>query len=183
MIHFDLHTLDTAPAAAIPLLENSQSLYGGMIPNLHAIMAEAPALLDAYQALNQIITRASFDTQELNIVWLTVNYENACRYCMAAHTVVARHAGVAEADIQALRNGVPLSDERHEALRQFTRLMVAKRGWASDTELADLLDAGYTKQTALDVVLVIGMKTLSNYTNHIAHTPVDKAFVADAWEK
>ena len=54
MTGFQLHTTDTAPAAAKPLLEKSQSLYGGMIPNLHGVMAESPALLEAYQALNQI---------------------------------------------------------------------------------------------------------------------------------
>jgi hypothetical protein len=35
----------------------------------------------------------------------------------------------------------------------------------------------------LEVVLGIGLKTLSNYTNHIVDTEVDDAFAANAWHK
>jgi len=178
-----LHTPDTAPEAARPLLENSQRLYGGMIPNLHAVMAESPALLEAYQQLNEIFARASFDTIEQNIVWLAVNYQNECTYCMAAHTAVARFAGVGEADIKALREGRPLADKKHESLRAFTAHMVESRGWPDKGTLQRLLDAGYTQQSVLDVILAIGMKTLSNYTNHVAHTPLDDAFLECAWQK
>ena len=34
-----------------------------------------------------------------------------------------------------------------------------------------------------EVVLGIGMKTLSNYTNHTADTPLDQAFGRAAWSK
>ncbi len=183
MSHFTLYTLDTAPDAAKTLLEHSQKLYGGMIPNLHAVMAEAPALLEAYQRLNEIFERSSLDLVERNIVWLTVNYKNGCTYCMGAHTAIAQFAGLADTDIEALRNGTPLAEQKHEALRSFTAHMVEARGWAEDTELKVLFSAGYTQQTALDVVLAIGIKTLSNYTNHIAHTPLDKGFTKYAWEK
>jgi AhpD family alkylhydroperoxidase len=183
MSHFPLHTLDTAPDTAKPLLEHSQQLYGGTIPNLHAVMAEAPALLEAYQRLNEIFDRSSLDLVERNILWLTINYENGCTYCMGAHTAIAHFAGLTDADIEALRSGTPLAEPKHEALRSFAAYMVEARGWAEDTELEALFSAGYTPQTALDVVLAIGMKTLSNYTNHIAHTPLDKAFTKYAWEK
>jgi len=35
----------------------------------------------------------------------------------------------------------------------------------------------------LEVVLGVAFKTLSNYTNHIIHTPLDTAFQAEAWEE
>ncbi len=183
MPHFTLHTLDSAPDTSKPLLEHSQTLYGGMIPNLHAVIAEAPALLEAYQRLNEIFERSSLDLGERNIVWLTINYENGCTYCMGAHTAIAHFAGLMDADIEALRNGTPLAEQKHETLRSFTAHMVKARGWAEDTELKALFSAGYTQQTALDVVLAIGMKTISNYTNHIANTPLDTGLTKYAWEK
>ena len=183
MEKFTVHSIDTAPADAAPLLQHSQDLYGGMIPNLHGVMAESPALLQAYQSLNEIFNKTSLDLSERNIVWLTVNYENGCTYCMAAHTAIAKHAGLSDADIEALRTGAPLADVKHEALREFTRHMVEARGWADDAHVSMLLDAGYTRQTILDVVLAIGMKTLSNYTNHVAQTPVDPAFKKFAWSR
>jgi AhpD family alkylhydroperoxidase len=183
MTRFDVHTLDTAPIESQPLLRHSQELYGGMIPNLHGVMAEAPALLEAYQQLNKVFDKTSLSTVERNIVWLTINYENGCTYCIAAHSAVARHAGVSEDDIRALRGGAALADNKLEALRRFTAQMVRERGWAKPAEIEALLQAGYNKATALEVVLAIGMKTLSNYTNHIAATPLDRPFEKDAWSE
>ena len=40
MTDFALHTADTTPEASKPLLAKSQAAFG-MIPNLHAVMAEA----------------------------------------------------------------------------------------------------------------------------------------------
>jgi hypothetical protein len=56
MPSFDLHTIETAPEESRPLLENSQKSFG-RIPGLHAVMAEAPALLEAYQQLHQLRAR------------------------------------------------------------------------------------------------------------------------------
>ncbi|MGI9308811.1 MAG: carboxymuconolactone decarboxylase family protein [Gammaproteobacteria bacterium] len=183
MTSFDVHTLDTAPPDSKPLLQHSKTLYGGMIPNLHGVMAESPALLAAYQKLNEVSQKMTLDLVETNIVWLAINFENGCDYCMAAHTAIAKHAGVEDQDIDALRNNQPLSNPKHETLRQFTVQMLEARGWVDDATIDALLAAGYSRSTVLDVILCIGMKTLSNYTNHIAHTPVDKAFTKFAWQK
>jgi AhpD family alkylhydroperoxidase len=182
MPSFEVHSIESAPEKSKPLLKHAQQTYGGMIPNIHAVMAESPALLEAYGILGNMLAGSSLDMAEQNIVWLTVNFENDCHYCMAAHTVVARHAGLSEIDIDALRAGTPLANPRHEALRRFTAKMVRERGWLSEPEVDALLQAGYTRETALDVVLGIGMKTLSNYTNHLANTPVDAAFASSTWE-
>jgi AhpD family alkylhydroperoxidase len=181
MAEFKVHTPETAPEASKALLEKSQKAFGGMIPNLYGVMAESPALLETYQALGKLFAKTSLSRYEQQIVWLAVNYENECTYCMAAHSVVAKGVGVSDDDVNALRIGTPLADAKHETLRRFTVHMVQARGWADPAEIEKLLAAGYTNQTILDVILGIGHKTLSNYTNHIAHTPVDKAFRKAEW--
>ncbi|MGI9329836.1 MAG: carboxymuconolactone decarboxylase family protein [Gammaproteobacteria bacterium] len=181
MVEFTVHTPETAPEASRPLLEKSQKAFGGMIPNIYGVMAESPALLETYQALGKLFAKTSLSSDEQHIVWLAVNYENECAYCMAAHSEVAKGAGMSDDDVNALRVGAPLADTRHEALRRFTAHMVQARGWAEPVEIEKLMTAGYTQQTMLDVILGIGHKTLSNYTNHIAHTPVDQAFRKAAW--
>ena len=82
-MQFALHTHETAPAESQPLLEKSVKNFG-MIPNLHAVMAEAPALLEAYQASHEIFQKTSFDADELTVVWQTVNVEHECHYCVPA---------------------------------------------------------------------------------------------------
>ena len=181
-MEFPVLTPETASADGKAVLEVSQKAYR-MIPNLHGVMAGSPALLEAYQALNGIFTKTSLSQDEQHIVWLAVNFENNCHYCMAAHSAIAKMAGLDEEIIDALRKGTPLADPNLETLREFTVHMVTERGWASPAQLEAMESAGYTSQTVLDVVLAIGMKTLSNYTNHLADTPVDSAFEAFGWEK
>jgi alkylhydroperoxidase family enzyme len=85
--------------------------------------------------------------------------------------------------VQAIRAGRPIVDYKLEALRRFTAAVVTMRGWPSEADTRGFLDAGYTRAQILEVVLGVGMKTLSNYTNHIADTPLDHAFAKAAWSK
>lgn len=181
MTEFTIHNAASAPEASRPIIEKAQKSFGGMIPNLYGVMAESPALLEAYLALGKAFSRTSLTSYEQQIVWMAVNYENDCTYCMAAHSVVASGAGVSDEDVAALRSGAPLADPKHEALRRFTAHMVQARGWGEPAEVQKLLDAGYSNATILDVILGIGHKTMSNYTNHLAHTPTDAAFEKAAW--
>ncbi len=43
------------------------------------------------------------------------------------------------------------------------------------------LDAGYEPSQMLDVLVGIAQKTLSNYTHHLADTPVDEPMQGNAW--
>jgi hypothetical protein len=44
------------------------------------------------------------------------------------------------------------------------------------------LDAGFTRAQVLEVVLGVGFKILSNYTNHLVETELDSAFQGCVWE-
>ena len=90
---------------------------------------------------------------------------------------------VDDAISDALRNETPLPNARLEALRDFTLAMVRQRGEVSDELLQAFHDAGYTKRHVLEVVLGIAQKVMSNYTNHLANTPLDAASQRFAWTK
>jgi AhpD family alkylhydroperoxidase len=146
-------------------------------------MAEAPALLKAYRSLSALFEETSLSPAERQVVLLTTSYENDCDYCIAAHSVIAAMQKVPDDVVQAIRDGKPITDRKLEALRRFTAALVTSRGWPSDAESERFLNAGYGKQQVLEVVLGVGIKTLSNYTNHIADTPLDQAFAKAAWSK
>lgn len=182
MTDFTLHDENTAPDDSKPLLAKSQKAFG-MIPGLHAVMAEAPGLLDAYQQVHELFLNSSFDKDETTVVWQTVNVENNCHYCVPAHTGIAKAMGVDDAITDALRNETPLPNARLEALRDFTLSVVRDRGNVDDAKVQAFLDAGFTKRNILEVVLGYSQKVMSNYTNHLAQTPVDKPFQKFAWQK
>ena len=182
MTDFTLHDENTAPDDSKPLLAKSQKAFG-MVPGLHAVMAEAPGLLDAYQQVHELFLNSSFDKDETTVVWQTVNVENNCHYCVPAHTGIAKAMGVDDAITEALRNETPLPNARLEALRDFTLSVVRDRGNVDDAKVQAFLDAGFTKRNILEVVLGYSQKVMSNYTNHLAQTPVDKPFQKFAWQK
>ena len=181
MTDFPRHDESTAPEASKELLARSKK-QNGRIPGLHATMAEAPGLLEGYQVLHQLFLDSSFDKDELTVVWQAVNVEHACHYCVPAHTGIAKAMHVDDAITDALRDGTPLPNERLEALRTFTLAMVRERGDVDDAAVRAFLDAGFTKRQVLEVILGVSQKVMSNYTNHLARTPVDAPFEKFAWQ-
>ena len=179
---FEKHTEDTAPEASLPLIEKSKAAFG-RLPGLHAVMAEAPGLLDGYQVLHKLFLETSFDSDEKTVVWQTINVENECHYCVPAHTGIAKMMKVDDAITNALRDETPLPSAKLEALRTFTLKIVNQRGFVSDEDVEAFLDAGYTKRQILEVILGYSQKIMSNYTNHLAQTPVDAPFEQFAWSK
>jgi alkylhydroperoxidase family enzyme len=182
MTDFPSHDLDTAPEASKPLLEASQKAFG-RLPGLHKVLAESPQAYEGYQVLHKLFTETDFDADELTVVWQAINVENECHYCVPAHTGIAKMMKVSDDLSDALRNETPLGSDKLEALRSFTVQMVRQRGNVSDAQMKAFFDAGYGHRAVLDVILGMAQKTMSNYTNHVAETPVDEVFQPLAWTR
>lgn len=182
MPDFTIHTPQTAPDDARELVEQSIMKYKAL-PNLHAIMAESPQLFEAYRMITELYRACSLSTLERQTVLLTINHANGCDYCMAAHSVLAQMEKMPREMLEALREGRLPDDPKLAALSRLARTMVEKRGWLDEADCDAFFAAGYEKRQLLDVVLAVGYKTLSNYTNHIAHTPLDAMFASQAWSR
>jgi len=180
MSQFPIHTVETAPEASKPFLDGAKKAFG-LIPNLVGEFAESPAVVEGYLGLSAALKKAGLTDLEREIVLISASVENGCHYCVAAHTTVTQAQGLNQAVIAAVRAGGPIADARLEALRTFAVAVVRERGWVSDAEVTRFLDAGWTRANVLEVVLGVGLKTISNYVNHIAGTPVDEAFQANAF--
>ncbi|SIQ32269.1 carboxymuconolactone decarboxylase family protein [Maribacter ulvicola] len=182
MTTLKIHDIASAPEDSKALLENSNKAYG-MIPGLHGVLASSPQILQAYQTLHELFTQSSFNEEELTVVWQTINVEHACHYCVPAHTGIAKMMKIDDNITEALRNETPLADAKLEALRTFTLSMVRNRGNVSQEDLDSFYAAGYGEAQVLDIILGLSQKVISNYTNHIANTPVDDAFKKFEWSK
>lgn len=172
---FTLHTIDTAPEASKDQLRASNKAFG-WIPNLHGVLAEAPAALQAYRDLHESFQNTSFNATELTVVWQTINYENQCSYCLPAHFMIADMMKVDNEVIQALRNNQALPNEKLEVLKNTTRALLLDRGHLSEGQIDQFKAVGYGNQQLLEILVGLAQKTISNYTNHLAHTPIDDQF-------
>ncbi|HBS29999.1 MAG TPA: carboxymuconolactone decarboxylase [Phycisphaerales bacterium] len=175
-----VRSVESAPVASRDLLKAAGSKFG-FVPNLLGMFANAPALLEGYLTLAGIFDKTSLSPTERQVVLLAVSFENGCEYCMAAHSAIAGMQKVDQGVISALRDGGSIADARLEALRSFAAEVVRTRGWPSPETVSRFTGAGYTPAQALEVVLGVGVKTLSNYANHLAATPLDAAFAPVKW--
>ncbi len=179
---FKINTIETAPEKAKPILEGAKAKLG-FVPNLYGVMSESPELLKAYLTVSELLAGTSFSPTELQTVLITASYVNNCDYCVAAHSVISSMQGVPGDVVESVRGNKQIADAKLDALRKFTFEMVDKRGFVSEDAKTSFLAAGYTAKNILEVILCVGLKTMSNYTNHIAETPLDAAFESAKWQK
>jgi uncharacterized peroxidase-related enzyme len=172
-------TLETAFPEAHHVLTKAKAQVG-FIPNMYANMANSPGVLDTYlDGYTRFRNDSGFTSVEQEVVFLVISRANDCRYCTAAHSMIADKMSKVPADVlSALRDGRPIADQKLEALARFTRVIFDTRGRPTQQDLDSFRSAGYGDRHALEIVLALAVKTLSNYANHLFHTEVDDMFSA-----
>lgn len=175
-------TIDDSEPLAAECLAGAQKKLG-FVPNMYTMMANSPGLLATYlQGYEHFRAYAGFSPVEQEVVLLTISRENGCTYCVAAHSFVAdKMSGVPTAITDAIRDNTPLPDAKLAALHTFTRVMTISRGLPGAADVGAFIAAGYSERQILEIVLAIAVKTLSNYSNHLFHTPVDAVFAERVW--
>lgn len=155
----------------------------GFVPNLYRALANQPALLDTYLRGYNAFREASHMTAvEQEVVFLVIAREHGCTYCVAAHSLVAdMMSKVPAAVTNAIRDGAPIPDPRLAALAAFTEKMVLSRGRPNGADMAAFRAAGFDERHILDIILAFSVKAISNYANHVFHTPTDPAFATRDW--
>jgi len=181
MSGYKLHSVESAPEKSRDYLKKAEKELG-FIPNQYKVMAESPENLKSYMDMDENFKNSSLSPEEQQIVLMTTSFHNGCIYCMSGHSTAAKSTKLSEKDIEALRNGDPLENKKWEALRHYTRAVNEKQGHVRKESAKAFYDAGYDKRAALDVMIGVAMKTLSNYTNHFADTPLDEEFQKNAWK-
>lgn len=183
MSNIALRTLQDAPETARPLLQNALD-QSGYIPNLLAVLANAPTTLEAYITLSGINGRGSLSFIEREVVQLIAATTHGCTFCVAGHTSIAKNkAGIPNEVVEALRARGELPDDRLETLAAFTREVIASRGKVDERTFAAFLSAGFAEAQALEVILGVSLATLCNFANSFARTPLNPELEAHRWEE
>jgi AhpD family alkylhydroperoxidase len=173
-------SVETASAECLSLVEGPRQ-HLGFVPNLLLGLGDAPPVLAAYLDLSRQFGKVGLSGVEMQVVLLVASVENACGYCVAAHSTFAASQKIDPAALAAVRQGSEGPDERLNALARFVRMLIRTKGHVARADLARFLAAGYTPEQALGVLIGIAMKTIANLGNHFMHTPVDPQFAAQRW--
>lgn len=173
MVNFTFHTPENTSGPTKELLTGIQKGYG-FFPNLFGYMAEAPITVQAYLALNDLLSKTSLTPAQQQIGLLAVSVENDCEFCKVAHHAMGKMNKVNEQTLSALVSRGVINDPKDRALAAFAQSVTKKRGRPADDELQAFLDAGFTKQQIFEVILIVSIKTLSNYSNHLTNPALNK---------
>jgi AhpD family alkylhydroperoxidase len=179
---FSFPNVDSALADARPMLEGPQKQLG-FLPNLLAGLSNSPATLASYVELSKQFAKVGLTGVEMQTVLVVTSVENACAYCVAAHSTFATNMKIDPAVLKALREGTDPPDAKLSALATFVRTLVRARGHVSEAELERFIATGYTREQGLGVLNGVAMKTIANLGNHFMKTPLDEQFLAQRWEK
>ncbi len=150
----------------------------GFVPNLITELAENPAVAKAYLAATNVLASGRLSPSEQQAVQIAVAAYNECHYCTAVHGGIGLNAGLSEDDVSAILSGGLPEDERLGALVEATRQVLDARGWLDAEDLRALEARGVSKAELYEVIAFVGVKTITNYINHIARTEVDDPFGA-----
>jgi len=143
----------------------------GMVPNLYATLAHSEHALGNYLAFQN--AKSSINGKAREVVNLVVSQVNGCEYCLAAHTMIGKMTGFTDEQILDIRSGRAAFDVKFDALARLVKNIVEQRGHAEQSLVDAFLAAGWTKANLVDVIVVIGDKTVTNYLHATTRVPVD----------
>jgi uncharacterized peroxidase-related enzyme len=144
----------------------------GRVVNIFKGMGNSPAALQAYLSMSGALAEGQLAPEDREAVYLAVSQKNGCQYCVSAHTVIAKKAGMSDDQILAIRRGQPQADKQRALVRFVLRVMET-RGFVDDADLAAVKKAGYSDGQIAEAVAYIGLATYSNLFNHVFSTPLD----------
>ncbi len=151
-------------------------MFGGMVPNFHKVLANSTAVVSAFESMRRILQDTELRPVEREIVAVEVSRRTRCHYCLAAHSTFAARMKMDTDDIDALRNGRPLSDPRQALVQRATMKLWETQGRLSEDAIAEFNESGLSTPELLEIIAVIGWYVLSTLTNNLARTEIDESF-------
>lgn len=144
----------------------------GMVPNLISTMAQSPSVANAYLGFSQALGGGSLSARLREQIALAVGEANSCDYCVSAHTLLGKGAGLDEDSVVDARRGTSSNSQEDAALR-FAQTVIRERGNVSDSDVEQLRDAGFSEGDICEIVANVALNLFTNYFNHIAGTAID----------
>lgn len=170
-----LHTIAPADATG-----PAATLFGaiknaiGTVPNAYATVgSNSPVALKAALGLDAALRETSLTAKQVEVIKLAVSATVGCDYCVAAHTLMGKKAGLSRESILAIRRAEDSGDAANDALARFAHVLVSTTGTVSMAEVDAVRAAGYSDTQIVDTMLAIASITFTNLLNRVNDTTLD----------
>ncbi|PWE32865.1 peroxidase [Maritimibacter sp. 55A14] len=161
----------TSSDEAKPLLDAVQSGLG-MVPNFIRVLANSPAALSAFLGLHGIAGSGLLEEKTRERIALAVAEQNACQYCVSAHTAIGRKVGLDNQEMLANRMGRS-ADTKAEAALTFARALVEHTGQVSGAEFEAVRAAGHSDGEIIEIITHVAMNIFTNLLGKATQVEID----------
>jgi len=144
----------------------------GSTPNFFKTLAHSPAALSALVSGLDAMENSQLSKSLREQISLCVAGVNGSDYCASAHTAFGKMNDVDEREL-AQNLQTKSSDSKVQAALTFARRIVDTRGNISDTDLQAVRKAGYSEGEIVDIAVMVGINTFTNYFSLIAKPDID----------
>src|SRR5258708_40208573 len=118
---------DAATGAAADLFAAIKKA-AGRVPNAYAtIGTQSPEALGAMLTVDGVVSKGSLATADVETIKLAVSEVAGCDYCVAAHTLMGKFAGLSQDAMKQIRAGSATGDATRDPLGRFVRTLVGTR--------------------------------------------------------
>jgi uncharacterized peroxidase-related enzyme len=163
--------IETASAEQKKVLEGIKARLG-MLPNIYATLAHSPSTLGSMLAYSSGLKKGALSPREIESIALAVAQKNQCDYCLAAHTVMGKGAGLLPAEMLDVRQGRS-ADKKMDALVKLAVELTDSQGLPSKVTVRNFYQAGYDDGALVEVIAWVAYNIFTNYINHVAGTDID----------
>ena len=173
MSRIAIPALDAATGATAEVYAGIKKAVGA-VPNTYAALgALVPEALKTFLAVDGLLAGGTLGKKDVETIRLVVSQGTGCDYCLAAHTMLGKMAGLPVETLRALRSGQPTGDAKRDALADFVRLLVDTTGTLRQAQFDAIKAAGYTDVQLAEISMAVAGIIFTNVFNRINDTDID----------
>jgi len=144
----------------------------GIVPNFLKVFANSPAALNAFLGLHSIANSGELDGKTKERIALGLAEQNACQYCVSAHTAIGKNTGLSGDEMLANRAGSS-QDAKAAVAVKFSRSLAEHNGDVTTAELLEIRNAGYSDAEIVEIITHVGMNVLTNILGKASRVEID----------
>lgn len=144
----------------------------GIVPNMTRVMANSPAVLQAFAQFNGSMGSAKLSGQIREQIALLTAEQNSCTYCLSAHSALGKMVGLNQSQIDGARHGES-SDPRALAALTFAKAVLDLKGGIAESDFQAVREAGFSDAEIAEIVAAVALNLFTNYVNRAFSVDVD----------
>lgn len=166
----------TAPTTSQEMLGQIHAAFGAT-PNMFKAVSNSPAALKSMWGSFGALSAGTLGAKLGEQIAVAIANRNRCEYCLAAHTVLGKNAGVSSDDLASAQVGKS-SDPKTQAALTFSLKIVEQRAAISQADVQVVRAAGFNDGDIVEIMAHVALNLFTNYINVAFDVPVDFPKVA-----